>query len=70
MNILQIKTYKLTAEEKSPVIKNLLGRDGKKLIQTFTNSEKETCNTVEGLSSTLGEKFKPHHNKTILSLQY
>ena len=40
------------------------------LIQTFTSSEKEACRTAEGLFAMLGEKFKPRHYETILSLWY
>ena len=54
MNILQTKTYKLTVEGKVPMIKNWLGRE-RQLIQTFKNTEKEVCKTVEGLLSTLGK---------------
>ena len=63
-------TYELTIEDKVPIIKNWLGREGLQLINTFTNSDKETCKTAEGLISLLGEKFKPLCNETILSLQY
>ena len=60
MNILQTKTYELTEEEYIPITKKWLGREGLQLMQTFTILEKE-------LFSTLGEKFKLHSNKTILS---
>ena len=70
MNILHAKIYKLTEKEKVPVIKNRLGRKGLHLIQTFINSKKEACKTMEGLFSTLGEKFKLYLIKAIFCLQY
>ena len=39
------------------------------MIETFTNSEKETCKTAEGLLEILGKKFRPQHKETIPSLQ-
>ena len=65
-NILQMKMYELTEEEKVPIIKNWLGREGLQLIKTFTN---ETCKTARGLFSTLSEKFMPWHNQMVLLLQ-
>ena len=62
--MLQAKMYKLTEEEKIPGIKNLFGREGLQLIQSYTNSKKEACKTAEGLFYILGEKFKPYHNET------
>ena len=71
LNILQTKAYEINDEEKVPIIKrNWLGREGLHLIQTCTNSEKETCKTARGLLTTLNEKFKPQHNETTLLLQY
>ena len=40
MNILERNTYDLTDEEKVPVIKSWLGREGMWLIKTFTKEEK------------------------------
>ena len=62
INRLQTKTYELTEEEKVPILKNWLGREGLQLIQTFTSSEKDACNTAEGLFSSLSKNFKPHQN--------
>ena len=69
-NILQTKTYRLAEEENVPIIKNWLEGKEWALIEIFTNSEKEACKRVKGLSSMQGEQFKPHHNKIILSLHY
>ena len=44
-------------------------RDGLQLMQTIASFENEACKTA-GLFATLGEKFKPQHNETILLLQY
>ena len=69
-NILQTKTYELTEEETPLIIKNWLVREGLHLLLTFTNSEKKAYKTVDGLLSTLGKKFKQHHNKMVLSIQF
>ena len=42
-NILQTRPYELNDEEKVPVMKSWLGREGLQLIQTHTSSEKEAC---------------------------
>ena len=70
MYIFQSKTHKLTEGEKVSIIKSRLHREDFQLIQTFMNSEKKACKTVEGLFSTLGEKYKANHKETILSLLY
>ena len=54
-NILKQK-LELTGEEKVPVNKNQLGRDGLQLIKTFTNEEKEKGKTAKGLFSILNSK--------------
>ena len=33
-------------------------------------TERETCNTLEGLFETLSNRFKPQYNETIKSLQF
>ena len=70
LNIFQAKAFDLNDEEKLPFIKNWLGREGLQFIQTSTNTEKEACKSVTGLFNVLKEKFMPHHNKMILSVQY
>ena len=67
MNILQTKTNELIEGEKVPIIKSWLGRDGWQLILTYTDSEKEAYDRVEGLFSIPGEKFNPDHRETMLS---
>ena len=65
-NILQAKAYDLNHEEKVPIIKNWLGREGLQFIHTLTNAEKETCKSTTGLFNVLKEKFRPQHNEMIL----
>ena len=69
-NVLQEKAYDLNDKEKVPIIKNWLGREGLQFIQTLTNAEKEACKSATGLFNFFKGKFKPQHNKMILSLQY
>ena len=61
-NKLQINTYELTEEEKVPIMKNWLGREGPQLVKTFMNTEKEECKMAKGLFLTLSQQFKPCHN--------
>ena len=57
--ILWMKTYKVIAEEKVPIIKNCLGREVLQLIKTFKYAETETWRTARELFTMLSEKFKP-----------
>ena len=52
------------------MVKNLLGRKGFHYIESLKTSEKEACNTLEGLFDTLATKFKPTYNETVKSLQF
>ena len=56
--------------DKLAVVKNWLGRKGLQYLETLMTTEKEMCNTLEGLLETLSNKFKPQYNKTIKSLQF
>ena len=38
--------------------------------KTFMNEDRDKCKTVKGLILTLSNRFKPHQNKMMLSLQY
>ena len=49
---------------------NWLGYEDLGFVQTLNNEEKEKCKTSSGLFEVLSDKFKPEHNKMILSLQY
>ena len=49
-NILQPKAYDLNDEEKVSIIKNWLGREGLKFIQTLTNTEKEASKMQQDCS--------------------
>ena len=33
----------------------------------LTETEQETCQTLKALFETIGEEFKAHHNKTIIT---
>ena len=55
--------------EKVPITMNWLERVGLQFIQTLTNSEQETSQMVRGLLHTVSEKFRPHHDETILSFK-
>ena len=68
-NIEQAKIYQLTDKEKVPIIKKWLGREHLQLMETFTNAEKETSKTAEGLF-VLNQKFEPCHNQIVLLPQY
>ena len=43
---------------------------GLQFLQTLTNTEKVTCDTLEGLFNTLTSKFKPQFNETVKLLQF
>ena len=58
-----LSTYKTQQADKLSLVKNWLGRKGLQCLETLTNAEKETCNT-------LSHKFKPQYNETIKSLQF
>ena len=64
MNILQIRAHELYNEEKVPIIKTLVQKEGTAVNK---NSEKET-NQQKDCFSMFSEKLKPQHNKTILLL--
>ena len=48
-DILEMKAYELTIEEKVPVIKHWLRQDGLQLIKTFTQKTKWKCRTAKGV---------------------
>ena len=52
------------------MVKNWLGRKGLQFLETLTNTEKVTCNPLEGLLNTLTSKFKPQFNEKIKFLQF
>ena len=56
--------------DKLALVKNWLGRKDLQYLETLMTTEKETCNTLEGLFETLTIKFKPQYNETIKSLQF
>ena len=69
-NILKTKAYEISDEERIPVIKNQISWEGLLPMEIFTQEENEKCKTTKELFSVLSNRFKPHHNHIILSLQY
>ena len=69
-DILKMKTYDLSEEEKTPYIENCLGREDWQLIKTYTSAVKESCRTAKGLFSIQSQKLKAWHNWIVLSFQY
>ena len=65
-----LSTYNTLQTDKLALVKNWLGRKGLQYLETLTTTEKETCNTLEGLFNTLTNKFKPQYNETIRLLQF
>ena len=64
-----MKSYNTEENEKVPIIMNWLGHEGLRFVHVLTDNEGENCETSTELLEVLSEKFKPHHNQTILSLQ-
>ena len=58
MNILETRAHKINDEERIPAIKNWLGMEGLMLLETFTQEEKEKCQTARGLFSVLSNRFR------------
>ena len=54
-----LSTYNTLQTDKLALVKNWLGRKGLQYFKTLTTTEKETCNTLEGLFNTLTNTFKP-----------
>ena len=65
-----LSTYNTQEPDKIPMVKNWQGRKGLCYIQTLLASEKEACNTLEGLLDMLATKFKPQYNEMVKSLQF
>ena len=57
-----LSTYNTPQTDKLALVKNWLGRKGLQYLETLTTTEKETCNTLEGLFNTLTNKFKLQYN--------
>ena len=72
--ILEVKnvlsTYHTQEHDKIAIVKNWLGRKGLHYIESLTKTEKQTCDTLQGLFDTLSEKFWPQFNETIKLLQF
>ena len=65
-----LSTYNTPQTGKLALVKNCLGRKGLQYLEILMTTEKETCNTLEGLFETLTNKFKPQYNETIKSLKF
>ena len=65
-----LSTYNTPQADKLALVKTWLGRKGFQYLVTLTTTEKETCNTLEGLFETLTNNFKPQYNEKIKSLQF
>ena len=57
-----LSTYNTPQTDKL-VLVNWLGRKGLQYSETLMTTEKETCNTLEGLFKTLSNKFNPYTMK-------
>ena len=51
MNILETGAYEINIQERTLVLKNLLGWEGLLLMETFMQEEKQKCKTTKGLFS-------------------
>ena len=69
-NIFMTKNYDINEVEKVPIIKNCLGRESLKFIQTLTEADEQSCQTITGLLKVLDGQIQAEHNDTIPSLQY
>ena len=67
-NVLSI--YNTPQADKLVPVKNWLGRKRLQYLETLKTTEKEMCNTLEGLFETLCNRFKSQCNETIKSLQF
>ena len=67
-NILSM--YNVQEQDKITMVKNWLGRKGLHYLESLTEAEKCTCNSLQGLFHTLATKFKPKFNETMKSLQF
>ena len=64
-NIFLARHYLINANR---VPKNM-DREGLQFMKTLTVANQESCESMEGLLRTHGEKFKLQHNETIFSQQ-
>ena len=62
----RLKLYSMPQAEKIAITKNWLGRKGLQFLESLTQMEQESCDTMEGLLTILSNKFKPQYNETIV----
>ena len=65
-----MSTCNTQEQHKITIVKNWLGRKGLQYLESLTEAEKHTCNSLQGLFDTLAAKFKPLFNEMIKSLQF
>ena len=65
-----LSTYNTPEYNKIAIVKNWLGRKRLHYIVSITETEKQACNTLQGLFDTLATKFWPQFKKTIKLLQF
>ena len=65
-----LSTYNTPEHDKIATVKNWLGRKGLHYIESITETEKQACNTLQGLFDTLATKFQLQFNETIKLLQF
>ena len=65
-----LSTYNAQGQDKIALVKNWLGRKGLHYIESLTETEKQTCSTLQGLFDTLAKTFRPQFNETIKLLQF
>ena len=58
-NICMTNNNSVDDRERIHIIKNMIGREGIKLIQMFTDAEQEAYRTVEILFTTFSKEFRP-----------
>ena len=69
-NVLQVRVYDLSDEEKVSIIRHWLGREGLKFIQTLPSTEKKCMQNCDKTIQCTRRIFRLQHNEMILSLQY
>ena len=67
-NILSM--YNAQEQDKITMVKNWLGRKGLHYLESLTEVEMCTCDTLQRLFDTIAAKFKPQFNETTKLLQF
>ena len=64
------QNFNISQTERVSIIKNWLGSQGLKLLETLTKAEWDACSEEEGLFEILNNKFRLQYNETIKLLQF